>query len=85
VATFLPPAIGRLPFTFVHDHPVPFLLIPSGLAVGGLAYDTWRRRRVDRLLLTAAMVFVASFPARIAFIGTPAWASASAWLATLVD
>jgi hypothetical protein len=85
VATFLPPAIGRLPFTFIQDHPVPFLLIPSGLALGGLAFDTWRRRRVDRLLLTAAVVFVASFPVRIALIGTPAWASAAAWLATLVD
>jgi hypothetical protein len=86
VANFLPPALGRLPFAVVQSNPVVFGLgVPAGLAILCVAYDAWKRGRVDRLLLGAAVLFVASFPARIALIPTPAWANASAWLATLVD
>jgi hypothetical protein len=83
---FLPPALGRLPSVLVQAHPVAFGIgVPVGLALALLALDTWRYRRVDPVFLAATLVFVASFPARIAFMATPAWASASAWLATLVD
>ena len=86
VANFLPPAVGRLPLTLVQTHPVLFGLgVPVGLASTALAIDTWRHRRMDRLLLAAMVIFAASFPIRIALIGTPAWARASAWLATLVN
>ena len=86
VVNFLPPAIGRLPLTLVQAHPVLFGLgVPAGLALAGLAVDTWRHRHMDRLLLAAVLFFVASFPIRIALMATPAWARASAWLATLVD
>ena len=69
-----------------NEQPVLFGLgVPAGLALTGLAFDTWRHRRMDRLLLAAVLIFIASFPARIALITTPAWARASAWLATLVD
>ena len=86
VANFLPPAVGRLPFAVVQANPVVFGLgVPAGLAIICVAYDRWKRRRVDWLLLGAAVVLIASFPARIALIPTPAWANASAWLATLVD
>jgi len=85
VVNFLPPAIGRLPVTLILAHPVLFGLgVPAGLAAAGLAVDTWRHRGMDRLLLAAVLFFVASFPGRIALMATPAWAHASAWLATLV-
>jgi hypothetical protein len=86
VANFLPPAIGRLPFAFVKANPVVFGLgFPLILATISVAYDAWKRRRIDWLLLGAAVLLIASFPARIALMATPAWANASAWLATLVD
>jgi len=86
VVNFLPPAIGRLPITLITEHPVLFGIgVPVGLAAAGLAIDTWRHRGVDRLLLAAVLFFVASFPGRIALMATPAWARASAWLATLVE
>ena len=85
VANFLPPAVGRLPFALVQSHPVPFGLgIPVGLAVLCVAFDAWRRRRVDWVLLAAALLLIVSFPARIALVDTPAWGRAAAWLATLV-
>ena len=86
VANFLPPAVGRLPFDVVRDNPVLFGVgVPIGLALGGLALDIWRRRRTDWVLAAATLVLAASFPARIALMTTPAWARASAWLATLVN
>ena len=86
VANFLPPAVGRLPFDFVKANPVAFGLgLPLVLAIICVAYDAWKRRRVDWLLLGAAVLLIASFPARIALMTTPWWANASAWLATLVD
>jgi 4-amino-4-deoxy-L-arabinose transferase-like glycosyltransferase len=84
--SILPPAIGRLPITLVQAHPLVFGLgIPAGLAWVGLVADRWRYRQMDRLLLASVLLFVASFPGRIALMATPAWTRASAWLATLVD
>jgi hypothetical protein len=86
VANFLPPAVGRLPFAIVQSNPVVFGLgVPASLAIICVAYDAWKRRRVDWVLVAAAVLLLASFPARIALMQTPAWANASAWLATLVD
>jgi hypothetical protein len=86
VANFLPPAVGRMPFAVVKANPVVFGLgVPAGLALIAVAFDAWKRRRLDWVLVAAALVLIASFPARIALMATPAWANASAWLATLVD
>lgn len=86
VANFLPPAVGRMPFAIVRANSVVFALgVPAGLAFIAVAYDVWKRRRVDWVLVAAAVLLLASFPARIALMTTPAWANASAWLATLVD
>ena len=66
MVNFLPPAIGRLPLTLVQAHPVLFGLgVPAGLALAGLAVDTWRHRHMDRLLLAAVLFFIASFPAEL--------------------
>jgi len=83
---FLPPAMGRLTFALVKEHPVFFGAgVPVGLALACLGVHTWRYRRLDRVLLAAVIVLIVSFPGRIAVISTPAWARASAWLAGLVD
>ncbi len=83
---FLPPAVSRLPIELVQANPVPFGLgIPVGLALAGLAFDTWRHWRVDRVLVAAVLLLIVSFPGRIALMATPAWARTAAWLATLVN
>ena len=86
VANFLPPAVGRMSFAIVKANPVAFGLgVPAVLAIICVGYDAWKRRRVDWVLVAAAVILLASFPARIALMQTPAWANASAWLATLVN
>lgn len=83
---FLTPAIGRLPFDVVHAYPVVFGLgVPVVLTLTVLALDWRQRRRFDPVIVTAAVIFIASFPIRIALVSTPMWGRAAAWLASLVD
>lgn len=83
---FMPPAIGRLPLDVVHAYPVVFGLgVPVVLTVAVLALDWRKRRQFDGVVVAAALIFIVSFPLRIALVSTPAWARAAAWLASLVD
>ena len=83
---FMPPAIGRLPLDIVSAQPVLFGLgVPALLTLTVVGLDWRRRRRVDGVVVAAAVIFIASFPIRIALITTSGWANAAAWLATLVD
>lgn len=84
VLNFLPPAVGRLPVAAVQAAPVVWLLgIISGATVFCLAFDRWRYGRVNRIFLAGALVLIASFPVRIALMGTQAWTTFSTWLSTL--
>ena len=86
VATFLPPALARVPSEFVHQNPILFGAgVPTGIALVGLALNWLKRRRMDWVLAVATVILIASFPLRIAFMTTPIWGSTSAWLATLVN
>lgn len=84
VLNFLPPAVGRLPIDAIHASPVPWL---TGIIVGAtvfcLAFDRWHYGRVNRVFLAGAVFLIASFPIRIAMMGTQAWLSFSTWLASL--
>ena len=80
---FLPPAVGRLPLALVQTYPVVFGVAPAGFAIIMLAFDSWRNRKVDPVFAAGVVLFVASFPIRIALVNTAAWGSAAAWLATL--
>lgn len=83
---FMPPAVGRLPLDVVHAYPVVFGLgVPAILTLAVLTLDWRKRRRFDPVVVTAAAIFIASFPLRVALVSTPAWGRAAAWLASLVD
>jgi hypothetical protein len=84
VVNFLPPAVGRLPLGFVAAHPVLFGLgVPAVLSLGMLAFDTWRNKKVDGVFAAAVVIFLASFPIRIALVNTAGWTAIATWLATL--
>ena len=81
VLNFLPPAVGRLPFATVKASPVAWLLgIIGGATLCCLAFDLWRYGKVNRVFLAGAVVLIASFPVRIALMGTHAWVSMATWL-----
>jgi len=83
VLNFLPPAVGRLPVAAVQASPIVWVLgIISGAALVCLAFDRWRYGRVNRIFLAGALILIASFPIRIALMGTKAWMSFSTWLST---
>jgi hypothetical protein len=83
VLNFLPPSVGRLPVAAIHAAPVAWLL---GIIVGAtllcVAFDLWRYGRVNRVFVAGAVILIASFPIRIALMGTAAWLSFSTWLAS---
>jgi hypothetical protein len=84
VLNFLPPAVGRLPIGAVQAAPIVWVLgIISGAALVWVAFDRWRYGRVNRVFLAGALILIASFPLRIALMGTQVWTSFSTWLATL--
>jgi hypothetical protein len=81
VLNFLPPAVGRL----VSGSPVVWLLgIFGGATLACLAFDRWRYGRVNRTFLAGALILIASFPVRIAVMGTQAWLAFSTWLSSFV-
>jgi hypothetical protein len=84
VLNFLPPAVGRLPVAAIQASPVGWLMgVIVGAALFCLAFDLWRYGRVNRVFLAGALLLIASFPIRIALLGTQAWLSISTWLASL--
>jgi hypothetical protein len=85
VLNFLPPAIGRLPLGFVHTAPVASILGTIVVAlVCSVVFDLWHYRRVNRVFVAGGLLLVASFPIRIALIGTAWWVHSATWLASLV-
>ena len=80
---FLPPALARIPIeTIQSTGPLFFFGLPTVLAIGTIAYDTWQNRRLNVVFLAGAIVLVASYPIRIVLSGTEAWLRFATWLTT---
>jgi hypothetical protein len=83
VLNFLPPAVGRLPIGAIQAAPIAWLMgIIVGVTIVWAVFDRWRYGRVNRIFLAGALLLIASFPIRIAVMGTHAWLSFSTWLAS---
>jgi len=81
VLNFLPPAVARFPFDFVLTlGPLFFFGVPSVLAIGLVAYDTWKNRKLNRLFFAGSVLLVISYPLRLVISGTDAWMSFAAWI-----
>ena len=57
--------------------------VPVALSLGMLAFDTWRHKKFDGVFAAAVVIFLASFPLRIALVNTAGWTAIATWLATL--
>ena len=81
VVNFLPPALGRLPIPGLQElGPVVFFGVPTILALGLVAFDTWRNRKLNVVFLFGAIILIASFPLRLIISGTDAWMNFAAWI-----
>jgi len=78
---FLPPGIARIPFEpFISGGILIFFGIPTVLALGLVAFDTWKNGKLNTVLLVGALFLVASYPLRIMLSGTGAWMTFATWL-----
>ena len=83
VLNFLPPGLGRFPFASLQAlGPLFFFGVPTLLAIGLIAWDTWRNGKLNVAFLAGAIFMIASYPVRIMLSGTDAWMSFAAWLTT---
>jgi hypothetical protein len=84
---FLPPALARL---MLHAPPLQplgplwFFGVPTLAALVCVALDTWHHRRVNLVLLGAALLLIASFAGRLALMQTDAWMAVAIWLTSFV-
>lgn len=83
VLNFLPPGLARFPFEpFISAGPLMFFGIPAVLAIGLLIYDTWRNKKLNKVLLIGSLILIASYPLRIMLSTTDAWMRFATWLTT---
>lgn len=77
----LPPAIARLPFTFIlATGPLAFFGLADLVLVAYIFYDIVAHRRLHPAYLWGGLVLIASQPLRLALGGTGAWLAFAHWL-----
>lgn len=77
--SLLPPAIARFPGVLPLGPPV-FFGVPTLLVIIALVYDTWRNKKLNKALLFASLLLIASYPLRLAIGGTETWMNFAGWL-----
>lgn len=81
VLNFIPPAVGRIQIdAFQALGPLFFFGVPTVLAIGLIAYDTWKNRKLNMVFLVGALIMIASYPIRIVISSTDAWTRFATWL-----
>lgn len=82
---FVPPAVARIPIASLQAFgPVWFFGFPTLLLLVCIGVDTWRNRQVNGVLVTGALLLVASYVARLALMPTGVWLHIAARLTSMV-
>jgi hypothetical protein len=84
VINFLPPALGRFPFEAAGTPPF-FWGIPALLAIGFLAYDTWKSRRLNKVFLTGVILLIGSYVIRLTMAESQPWLRLAAWMTSFFN
>ena len=80
---FLPPALGRFPVDALLNAGPPFFFgVPAAIALGVLAVDTWRNRKLNVPFLIGSIILIASYPLRLMLMETQPWLTFATWLTT---
>ena len=82
---FVPPAIARIPIASLQAlGPLWFFGFPTVLALVCIALDWKRRGRLNVVLATGSVLLVASYVARLAWMGSDSWLRVATALVTYV-
>jgi hypothetical protein len=82
---FVPPAIARIPIAALQSlGPLWFFGFPTVLMLVCLAIDWRRRGQVNTVFLAGSLLLIASYPVRLALMGTAGWMQFAVWLTSLV-
>jgi hypothetical protein len=82
---FLPPAVGRIPIAPLQNlGPIWFFGLPTVLVLICLAIDWRRRGQLNMVFLAGSALLIASYPVRLALMGTGAWMQFALWLTSFV-
>jgi hypothetical protein len=84
VINFLPPAIARIPIASLQAlGPLWFFGLPTALMVVWLVLDV-RRHGLNKVALAAMLLLIASYPLRLAILGSETWLQVAGWLTAFV-
>lgn len=84
VINFLPPALARMPIASLRAlGPLWFFGLPTALMVVWLALDV-RRCGLNKVALVGMLLLIASYPLRLAILGSDTWMQVAAWLTAFV-
>jgi len=82
---FLPPAVGRIPVAALQNlGPLWFFGFPSVLILLCLFIDWRRRGQLNYVFLAGGLLLIASYPIRLAVMGTGAWMRFASWATSFV-
>jgi hypothetical protein len=82
---FVPPAIARIPITPLQNlGPLWFFGFPTMLVLVCLTIDWRRRGQLNTVFLAGSLLLIASYPLRLALMGTAAWMQFALWITSFV-
>ena len=81
VLNFIPPAIARFPFGLTEAYgPLWFFGVVDLLAILFVIGDTWRNRKLNKVVLAGTIFLIASHWLRLPFSTSATWLSFATWL-----
>ena len=82
----LPPAIARIPFSFIYNNgPLAFYALTDLCLLAAVAFDTFKHRRLHPVFLWGTIFFIVLQPLRILLGGTDVWVRFAGALVRLVQ
>lgn len=78
---FMPAAIFRMPITDPEHMLLPAFLIPMGIAIAGLIWQSWTYKRINKVFALGIFMLAISLPLRTMLSQTAAWHAFTNWLA----
>ena len=81
IFSLLPPAVGRIPMTFIENHDLLMpAMLPDLIMLAFVAYDTLKFRRLHPAFAWGGLLIIATRPLCLMIGNTDAWLQFASWL-----